>query len=159
KKLSRFPLASRIPGLVNVGARSLRVLQGLKLRKLRRIGSAGVKELVWAGPEFDQLWLQTRDLFATTNVRTSTLINWLCFAQGGDRKLLLGCFEADRLLGYLIVRTEQRPGLRELEIIDLWPPFPSGQISERLVCGALEHAEEHDFDTLSLPHSNFQMAI
>jgi len=147
-KLPPFPgdaLALKAPAAVLGWLQSFR-LTGLKppLRK--------VVETDRVDASFDRLWERTKGLYANTNVRTSEALRWHCFADSKIEKRLFACYEADELLGYMILRSKERRGLRTLECVDFWAdPAREGVLSS-LIRSVWRSAQERSLDLLTFPH-------
>ncbi len=131
-------------------------LQSLRTRHLRQSTGLTVKELSRADESFDRLWERTRARFVNTNVRTAATVNWYCFSIEAFRKKLLGCYDGDRLVGYMILLREESPAMRAFECVDLWMDAEADEekILAALVAKAEQCARENGFDRVVFPHFN-----
>jgi hypothetical protein len=155
---------SRVRGKVRAavaafaGAPAWSLLQSLRLRFGRIPARAEVRQLIAAGPAFDELWSRTGHLYANTNVRSSDAVQWMCFSNPEFPKPLFGCFLGDRLTGYLIGGAIEREGLKVLRAIDVWldpeAPFSLGA----LLRFVKKWAAAHKFDTVEVPHFDPRLA-
>ncbi len=107
----------------------------LRIRVRRRSGD-GVRTLDRVDRAFDELWARTERLYPNTSVRTASQIDWTCFANPDHRKLLLGCYDRDRLRGYLILAASRWRGVPVLELIDLWTDEERSADVARALLGA-----------------------
>lgn len=129
-----------------------------RLRTSRACHETKVKQLIRADSSFDKLWLRTRHLYANTNVRSATAINWQCFANDDFRKLLFGCFRDEQLVGFLIATRGLRDGLRILSCLDIWldPDAPSALPD--LLRYVVRWAREEGLDLVEIPHFDCSLA-
>lgn len=113
-----------------------------------------VKELKMADSQFDHLWDRTRNQHLNTNVRTYGIINWYCFASCNYKKILLGCYKDETLVGYMILGTDLSSGYKNFECLDLW--YVYGEIDSilSLFISALKYAVENSYDTVTIHHFN-----
>ena len=89
------------------------VYEGVRLRGLKVREGLAVRVVERAGEDFDGLWEATRGQYANTNVRTAAAVNWLCGWQvEGVRRVLLGCYRGERLVGYLVLDVTEHDGFR-----------------------------------------------
>ncbi len=160
--LRRF-LASRFhrraPAAVGawLGGPVLRAFQDWRLRLNGTCDGIEVRHLTRADSSFDELWVRTRHLYANTNVRSAAAINWQCFVDEDFRKLLFGCFIAERLVGYLIAASRIRNGLKVLSCLDVWLD-PDAHLALSVLLAATRHrAQADEFDLLEIPHYNHSL--
>ncbi len=128
----------------------------MRLRKLAETGAIRVKQITEADASFDQLWLRTKDLYPTTNLRTAEIINWHCFKNQALKKVVFGCYKSEQLVGYAIfgLKSSKRHTLKILECLDLWlDPAESGQVA-LLIKASRRYAQTHGIDLVSFPHFN-----
>lgn len=146
--------------IAQCAAPALKALQHLRSRPLKRCAHANVRELDRADAAFDDLWERTRTRYPSTHVRTADAINWYCFATPGLQKTLLGYFDGDRLVGYIVLQGTIRRALRIFECVDLWiEPGPgSDAILGALAEKARQCAEQASYDLVHLPHFDRAMA-
>lgn len=154
ERVLRSRILSKVPTAVAawLGAPILRVFQNHRLHLGTKPNGTEVQHLTRADSSFDELWLQTRQLYANTNVRSAAVINWQCFANEDFRKFLFGCFRAERLVGYVIVASRVRDGLRVLACLDIWldPDTPSAL--PELLRYVWNWSREGGFDLIEIPH-------
>jgi len=134
------------------GAPVLQGLQGYRTRLGRESKGASVRLLTHADSSFDDFWLRTRNRYAHTNVRTAAAINWQCFGNEDFRKFLFGCFNGDRLAGYLIAGIGVRNGLNLASCVDLWLDPDSPAALRELLRFARSWADKEGLDTIEIPH-------
>jgi hypothetical protein len=156
EKFLRGPAHSRL--FHGIGARIaapvLAAVQAFRTRALTRFASADVRDLAHADASFDDLWQRTRTRYANTNIRTAELLNWYCFAIAPADKRLLGFYERDRLLGYLVLWMKKEPVRQFLECVDLWIDPAAGQarVLAGLVAKAVACARKERFERIIFPH-------
>lgn len=149
----------RGPGAA-VAAPVLALAQAYRTRRLVRQGEENVRVLSRADASFDDLWQRTRTRYANTNVRTAELVNWYCFTVVPSDKTLLGFYERDVLLGYMILWRKTDPGRRFLECVDLWidPSAGEARVLAGLVSKAIACARDDRAERVIFPHFDTAMA-
>jgi hypothetical protein len=149
-RLARFPLLQQATW---IAVPMVKTFQTLRTWRLRRYGLS-VRELSRADAEFDALWERTRARYVNTNVRTAREINWHCFHSQNFRKLLLGCYDGDRLVGYAVCCVEPFDSLVFLRAADIWADFDVAGVVEVLVDAMRHKAEELGCDALEITGFN-----
>lgn len=142
--------------LAKILAPAVNLVQGMRLRKLAVTGAIRTKQITEADASFDHLWLRTKDLYPTTNLRTAEIVNWHCFKNEALKKIVFGCYKNEQLVGYAVLgfKSSKRHTLKILECLDLWlDPAESGQVAS-LVRAASQFASTHGIDLVSFPHFN-----
>jgi len=120
----------------------------LQLRLRERTGDVRVLEA--ADESFDDLWARTRRRYANTSVRTSAVVQWMCFANPATPKTLVASYEGDALAGYAIFADARWRGLKVLDLVDLWTDGPREATVPGLLAAALEHARARDYAVIAL---------
>lgn len=128
--------------------------------QLRRLNPRGieVRKLSKADSRFDELWERTKNQYLHTNVRDAKSVNWYCFA-GPFKKVLLGCFIKERLVGFIILMPDETSaGL--LNCMDLWldPEENEREVVGALIAKAAQTAREKSMDRMWIPHFNQHLA-
>ena len=100
---------------------------------------------------FDELWDSTKTKFLNTNVRTSEILNWYCSNKGVHRNIILGCYEGNNLLGYLLCTCEQETILKKITVVDLWGYIDDEKVVNSLLKRLLIFGADHDYDLVILP--------
>lgn len=116
---------------------------------LRRTGPAA-RELDESASGVDDLWQRTRDEVPWTAVRSAAVLNW--FRAGADRGRtpVFVAAEGGRLTGLSTFRLAQRGGLRQLELVDLWPASTPDRDIRAMMAAAVAWARRSDVDLLVL---------
>lgn len=132
----------------------LDVYQSFRTRPVQTSIPGKVKELAKADEAFDDLWERTRTKHLNTNVRTAETVNWYCFTNHQTEKKLLAYYEGRQLFGYMVFLTDEMPGMRIFECVDLWidPAGGEDKILAALVAKAWKVAKHGSFDRVVLPH-------
>lgn len=132
----------------------LSAIQSYRIRNLKRFRRDNVRELERAGKEFDDLWNRTRTRYANTDIRSADAINWYCFSSKEFEKTLLGYFEGDRVIGYMVFLSTEMRGMKFFECVDSWiePAGDQAQVHGALVEKARQCAERGSCDRVFLPH-------
>ena len=156
QKFLRGPAHSRLfrgPG-ATVAAPLLAAVQGVRTRGLGRLREADVRDVARADASFDDLWQRTRTRYANTNIRTAQMLNWYCFAIERRDKKLLGFYERDTLLGYMVLWLKKEPTRQFIECVDLWidPAAGEARVLTGLVAKAVAYAREAGFERVIFPH-------
>ena len=144
-----------------VAAPGLAAVQAVRTRALARSAQAQVRDVAKADASFDDLWQRTRTRYANTNVRTAQLLNWYCFAIQPTDKKLLGFYERDLLLGYMVLWLRKEPNRRVIECVDLWidPAAGEGRVLAALAAKAVAYARETGFERVIFPHFDTATAL
>jgi hypothetical protein len=129
-----------------------KTFQSLCIRGLRKKGVREVKELLRPDSAFDRLWERTKHLYTNTNIRAADIIQWHCFENQNLKKTLLGCYEQDNLLGYLIAGSETSKQLRMLKCFDLWIDPSQTGVLESLLNYTAQFARNNSCELVVLPH-------
>lgn len=134
--------------------------QALRTLRMTQLANKNVKEVTKADGAFDALWQRTKNRYANTNVRTAEVINWYCFSIEELRKTLLGYYEGDKLLGYMMFFPDESPTMKALDCVDLWidPSGPQQTVLASLVAKAGACARAKGFDRVVFPHFNSEIA-
>lgn len=135
------PAIDLLPGAI-MSLRSPKPPSGLEIRQVSK-----------AEGDFDQLWYRTQDQYPHTNIRSAEFLNWYCFGNPLSRKVLLGCYRNDRLVGYMVC-LDKVHGLRPLECVDLWTDQTEPEAARALLLGAIEFARRKGFGLLLVSHFN-----
>jgi hypothetical protein len=143
--------------LAQVTGPILKAIQTLRLG-IPHSRFTSVRLLTTATEAFDDLWRRTQNIYANTNVRTAAVVNWQCFQSDYSRKLLLGCFDGDRLLGYLIGATRTQNELKLLRCLDFWAEPGQHRILGDLLAFLICWAPREGFDLVEIPHFNDPLA-
>ena len=130
------------------------VLQLARGRRTARERAIDVREVSLADSSFDDLWSRTKRQFANTKVRSADVLNWYCFGNPDFRKVLFGCYVAERMLGYAAFMPIADGNRESLVCMDLW--FEEGAIESVLAVieKVREYALSNDFDLIAIPHFN-----
>ncbi|MFH1068702.1 MAG: hypothetical protein V1794_03680 [Candidatus Glassbacteria bacterium] len=108
-----------------------RLLSGSALPKLLaadwflRFGKAGgkpdpaVRLIDTADSTFDRLWEQTRQS-CPGSCRDARTLGWYCFGNPEGKKILIGYYRGDELLGYAIFRSGQKGSAKSLVCLDVF---------------------------------------
>lgn len=116
-----------------------------------------VREIPEADRSFDDLWEGTKDMFSNTNIRTSEVINWY-LAGGRHKKLLLGCYEGNSLLGYALFELRISQENKGMRCIDLWCRDNKDDITIRsLVNHSIMYCRENEIQRVDFPHFSTQL--
>lgn len=126
----------------------------LRLSRFDKSKLLHVRELERADYQFDQLWETTKSLYSNTHVRTSKIINWYCFSNSSFEKKLFGCYEDNKLAGYMIFEKRKFHRIMAFECIDLWCVSNSRNIILSLLAFAMRYATKNVCDTIIFPHYN-----
>jgi hypothetical protein len=83
-----------------------------------------IEEIVYCGPEFDDLWNRVSKHYSAISVRTANILNW-CYGvkdNGVLKYKILACFERDSISGYAVCRVIESPRLqlKRLQIVDIF---------------------------------------
>ncbi|MFA6317888.1 MAG: hypothetical protein WC943_10755 [Elusimicrobiota bacterium] len=105
-----------------------------------------------AGPEFDAFWERTKGLHRLTNLRTSAVLAWHCFADTRVEKRLFACRDKDGVAGWLIMKAVQRAGLKTLELADLWLDPAKPGVFKALLRSVLSFGVEAGFELAVFGH-------
>ncbi|MBI5623768.1 MAG: hypothetical protein HY924_08325 [Elusimicrobia bacterium] len=150
---ARFGAPSLVPDAAwRAGGWLLDRVQGLRLRRGRAGAGLKVELAREAGPAFDRLWERTKARHRLTNVRTSSVLRWHCFADRDVEKRLFACRAGEEVAGYLIAKANTRRGLKALEVVDYWADSDADGVFEALLDGVLEHAAGAGFALASFGH-------
>ena len=87
---------------------------------------------------FDELWDSTKTKFLNTNVRTSEILNWYCSNKGTTNNIIFGCYQENKLLGYLLCTCEDGDNIfKRITVVDFWGYMGDDQIVNSLLKGLL----------------------
>ena len=105
-----------------------------------------------ADNSFDELWKVTRTHVNNTNVRTSEVLNWYCSHKGTTNNIIFGCYQGNKLLGYLLCTCEDGDNiLKRITVVDFWGYMDDNQIINSLLTGLLKYGSENNYDLVNLP--------
>jgi hypothetical protein len=138
--------------VVSILGWALKGFQAFRLRSLKRPKAARLKVLTEADSSFDELWERTKDLYPMTNVRTSEIVNWYCFSGPDNEKILIGVYDGEKLIGYLICMLSQVRGLRILECLDIWGEPEYENWIPSIILGVKDLAQDKNYDVVIFPH-------
>ena len=135
-----------------LGAPALRLGQSVRLRLGGAAERMSVRLLTQADASFDHLWQRTKNRYANTNVRSAAAINWQSFGTAASRKFLFGCYNGERLVGYLIATRGVRNELKVAACVDVWldPEFSSAL--GNLLQFVRGWAGQEGIDVIEVPH-------
>lgn len=121
------------------------------LRIVRTDRDIEVKEVQQADEDFDRLWSHTAHLYANTNIRDTTFINWHCFSKASFRKNVVVAYCGDRMVGFLIFKVHRNPTstLKSLQVLDLWYDPDKPTAIRALLKHVLDEAFRLEADTVS----------
>lgn len=137
------------------------MLQAFRTRRIKQLADHKVKIVDKADASFDALWERTRNCYANTNVRSAAVINWYCFGIDELKKTLLGYYEGNQLLGYMMLVRDESPAVKALDCLDLWldPEGPVEKVLASLVAKAADYAKENGLDRVVFAHFNEHLAL
>lgn len=115
-------------------------------------GGLEVRKLDRATEEFDQLWEESKSRYDVTNVRTSQVLNWYCFANPNSRKELFACHRRGELLGYLICWVRPSRWHKTLTCLDLWVSPDARDALRALILAARQYAKTAKCGVMVAPH-------
>ncbi len=138
----------------------LRILQFIRIFRIRSARVSCVKEVAIADDHFDDLWRRTRDIYRNTNMRNAMTINWYCFGNKYFKKDLFGYYEKGRLAGYFICRKYDLSGLRAIECLDIWidPAYKGQAVLLSLINYLRKYAFSHSLDLVRFSLFNGKMS-
>lgn len=96
KEISRIDVVRRIANLIYAPFRP-------RLTKLTLSGEAELREVTKFDASFDELWEDASKQWPCAVVRSSRLLEWQFMNQPGKKFDVLGYYEKDRLLGYVVL--------------------------------------------------------
>lgn len=99
------------------------------------------------GPEFDDLWLRTKNKFANTNVRNRKCVHW--YSRG---KILFGCYHDNILTGYALFLPYGSGNLNKFRLVDLWLENIDHVVIRELIRFGISYCLQNDFDLIYFPH-------
>lgn len=117
-------------------------------------GAYAVKKVDTLNDSFDQLWHETKDLFEATNVRSKEVLQWRCFSVPDLTKTILGCYEDQRLLGYIIGQETKVGMFKVLLCYDFWGYFSDSDMVSSLVKSFIEYGKQSHYDFIAIPGYN-----
>lgn len=145
QKISHFAPARH---LANLLYRPLRPAA----KKLPPAAAGAVRQLTQFDSSFDELWREASVQWPCAIVRSSRFLDWQFKKQPGKKYDILGYFEAERLLGYVVLffRSSRRGAAPpKAAISDLcYNANNSSQIIDQLLQGALRLALERQAGSL-----------
>ena len=101
---------------------------------------------------FDELWDSTKTKFMNTNVRTSEVLNWYCSNNGVQNNIILGCYQDNKLLGYMLCSCEEDELLeKRITVVDLWGHIDDDRVINSLLKRLLKYGAERDCDLVLVP--------
>jgi hypothetical protein len=127
-------------------------VQKFRSRKIHSADTEPVRRFCQADTLFDQLWERTKDLYANTNMRTSSWINWYCFHPPNAGKFLLGYVQDDRLRAYAICQPKRHEKLKLLECADFWGEANMEDTMPALLHAIERQARQDGYDLVIFPH-------
>ena len=130
------------------------ILYQLIIKVLMNITSSNyeVRIINNADNSFDELWKVTRTHVNNTNVRTSEVLNWYCSHKGTTNNIIFGCYQGNKLLGYLLCTCEDGDNiLKRITVVDFWGYMDDNQIVNSLLKGLLKYGSENNYDLVNLP--------
>ena len=131
-----------------------------KRRALRRSPTFDVRAVHRADGSFDDLWNRTKHLYENTNARGSRELAWYCAVGLGGEKLLLGCYDGERLTGYMLLLADRDGDTQFLRCIDLWldPEAAPVETTRALLRESVAIAWKRRSDSIVLPHFHRRIA-
>lgn len=136
-----------------IGRSLTMVLNGLfKLYQpmhLEKSDSKNVKVIKKADGSFAELWGKTKDIYATTNIRSPEIINWY-LGNKNHKIIMFGRYDDKELLGYIIFKIYNKD--RIWECIDLWTNGSKKNVAESLIGFSQEYATKRKSALLVFPH-------
>jgi hypothetical protein len=143
--------------LIKVISPLLAMIQSMRLKKPDIEDMNNIKRVREADSTFDELWERTKHIYPNTNVRNSKTINWQCFKNKRKEKVVLGYYQKDQLLGYVICKDARMQDVRIFECTDYWVCPHSDQVMNALINAVHFYALEESYDCVLLPHFNLQL--
>ena len=113
-----------------------------------------VERLNEATQDFDDLWDSTKSQYIVTNVRSSEIINWLCFGKEDGNKRLFACYRSGELVGYSVCMENTDIPVSRLEVIDLWTKSEDLDVGRALRSEAVKYGIEKRYGLVEFPRSN-----
>lgn len=112
------------------------------------------KEISNCGKEFDDLWERTKNRYSTTVVRTSAVLNWYCFSTPILAKTVIGAYEHNKLVAFIILGERESDGYRTIECLDYWGENENAEVVSALFKHAFQFAMQKKAGILQFTHFN-----
>ena len=118
-----------------------------------------VKRISKADNTFDNLWDETKNSFSNTIVRDSIFLNWYCFGNKFKSNNLLGFYENNELLGFMVLKwaSSVKDELKVIECIDLWVKNNKKYVIKSLLFSANKLSKDLNADLFVTPVFNEQL--
>jgi GNAT superfamily N-acetyltransferase len=144
QRLKPALLAGAAGWLVQAGA-SLRY----PVRRVRVPQGCAIQERTRFDESADRLWEQASTLFPVSVVRDQQYLNWRFVAKPGDHYTLFTLESNAGLLGYVVLKTVEKFGLRLGFLVDLLALPGRPDVSHCLVSKALGYFKESEQDIIN----------
>lgn len=113
-----------------------------------------IKLITGENTDFESLWTRTKQLYLNTNVRNTETLNWLLYRFPGPKRIVLGCYKNEELLGFAICLDMSETKIRKLVCADVWYDFNNDRILKSLMKGCIKYGKDNCFDVVVMPGFN-----
>ncbi len=92
----------------------------LRFRLKGSTNSFLIRKLTGDEPEIDELWDQSKDIYATTNIRDKCFYSWAYHDNYTHPLELVGCYDQGNLAALFLVDYEHNQKFNYATVVDIW---------------------------------------